>query len=137
MLIIFGGSHVSFCLTWSPRNRIISLELHGKFFFNGRPPYTTCVLMLWVIRILRLTWHSFHKLQHCQNRSDCIINLPRKWHSAVHHNPQISDRINTIKEENSAGWRSLKNVIDLHLPMLQWVCSTPVDQPWSLWILEK
>jgi hypothetical protein len=39
--------------------------------------------------------------------------MARKWHPAVDQNPQISDRVNTIKENTL---RNLENVIDLHLP---------------------
>jgi hypothetical protein len=63
------------------------------------------------ITVSEFTWKSFHLTQHCQCFSDRNINILRKWHSAVHHNPQISDRGNTIKYNASKHVRELWSCI--------------------------
>jgi hypothetical protein len=71
-------------------------------------------------RVPKLTRQPLHKPKHCQSPSNRNINMLSKRHLAVHYYFQVIDRVNTMISpnmyENSIGWRSLENVIDLHLP---------------------
>jgi hypothetical protein len=53
------------------------------------------------IKVAKLTWQTLHKPQYCQSLSNRNINMPSKWHLAVHYYSQVIDKVNTIKDDTT------------------------------------
>jgi hypothetical protein len=83
-----------------PLNTLNSIDMH----VIKRQPHTICIIRFFKgIRIPELTWQSLHKPQHWQSFTDRNIDLLSKRFSTVHYDPQITDRVNAIKNYFSHG----------------------------------